>query len=115
MTGSAERELRVSARTGRAVASGGTVVAKAAKHLWATWARIAIDQARAARDARERGLAAEPGSPAMGVAFEEEFRAGLQAVTAAAFAIDAWYIAVKDLAPLPSATMERCVAGSGNR
>lgn len=63
-------------------------------HAWVTWAEIAIDQEDEARRARLR-------KPA------EEFRPGLVAITAAAFALDAFYGVAKQLVPDPGTKSPR--------
>jgi hypothetical protein len=61
------------------------------------WFVIAVEHERAALEARARAVAAPDGSTEEGVAFEEELKAAMVAVAAAAFAIDAMYVKVHDL------------------
>jgi hypothetical protein len=61
------------------------------------WFRIAVEHERAALEARDRAVAAPDGSPEMGEAFDDELRAAMVTVTAAAFAIDALYHTIDDL------------------
>jgi hypothetical protein len=88
---------------------------RVASNFWVKWAEIALAHGRDAMDGRERAVAAEPGSQAMGEAFDDELQAGLVAVVAAAFAIDAWYIAVRDMAPLSTKTESGLRASSSPR
>jgi hypothetical protein len=66
-------------------------------NLDTTWFRIAVEHEHAAIEARGQALAALPGSPEMGDAFDAELRASMVAVVAAAFAIDAMFTKVADL------------------
>ena len=65
-------------------------------HLWATWMKIAIEQAQRAHQARGR-LASYPWSPEQSPSpewiamLEQEFQTSLVAVTASALALDALY------------------------
>jgi hypothetical protein len=86
---------------GGARATGGVVTAKIASHFWVSWTDVAIEHARMAGKARQRAVEAPDGSPAMGKAFDGELKAALVAITAAAFAVDAWFGAVKPMIPLP--------------
>ena len=81
---------------GAAVAGGGSVEVKIASNLWMTWYYVAADHAAQAAEARERSINAPDGSHEMGVAFQDEFHAALVAITASAFAVDAWALAVED-------------------
>jgi hypothetical protein len=61
------------------------------------WFLIAVEHLRAAEEARGRALAAEDGSTEMAEAFDDETRATMVVVAAAAFAIDALYQKLDEL------------------
>ena len=92
----------VTAGAAVAAASGGAVTVTIAGNFWLTWSEVALEHARAANEARARAVAAPDGSSEMGEAFHDELKAGLVATTSAAFAVDAWYIEVKDRVALPT-------------
>ena len=81
-------------------ALGGLTV-RIASNFWIKWAEVALEHAGAAKGARQRAIDAEAGSQEMGEAFDDEMKAGLVAITSSAFAIDAWYEAVKGMITLP--------------
>jgi hypothetical protein len=74
-----------------------------ASNFWAKWIEVAAEHARAAQRARRRAYKAKKGSKAMGRAFNDELKASLVAITASAFAIDAWDKAVRSRIPGPRA------------
>jgi DNA-directed RNA polymerase subunit RPC12/RpoP len=59
-------------------------------HLWLTWLRIAIEQAKKAHRAREQ-IMSRGGQGAIGSWMEQEFEASVVAVAASAHALDALY------------------------
>jgi hypothetical protein len=61
------------------------------------WFQVAVLHHREAQEARARAEAAEDGSNEMGLAFDDELKATMVVVAAAAFAIDALYVKVNDL------------------
>jgi hypothetical protein len=61
------------------------------------WFAIALEHEIAALEARDRAEAAPEGSPELGAAFDAELRAGMVALAAAAFAIDALYTKLSDM------------------
>ena len=61
------------------------------------WFLIAVEHLRAAEEARGRALAAEEGSTEVAEAFDDETRATMVVVAAAAFAIDALYQKLDEL------------------
>jgi hypothetical protein len=94
---------KIITKTGGATskAFAGSVTVQIASNFWMKWLEIAAEHARIAREARARAEQAPAGSPEMGQAFDDELKASLVAVTASAFAIDAWYIAVQPMIPTP--------------
>jgi hypothetical protein len=72
-----------------------------ASSFWTTWVEIAIRHERLSLDARHDAEAAEAGSESMSEAFSREFKAALVAVTAAAFALDAFYNVVRVQGQVP--------------
>ena len=94
---------------GIARSSGSTAVQL--KHsLWVTWSELAIEHEAAAWRARSRALSASGPADRSGL-MEDEFRASIQAVTTAAFALDALHVPVKAIAKRAAAGQ----AGSGPR
>ncbi len=69
------------------------------------WLEIAVEHLRVASSARAEVLAAQAigEEAAMGSALEQEFSAGMQALTSAAIAVDALYASVKDRVSVPDA------------
>lgn len=61
------------------------------------WFQVAALHLRVAQEARKRAEAAEDGSSEMGEAFDDELRATMVVVAAAAFAIDALYVKLEEL------------------
>ena len=97
----AENHVSVPVQAAAAVASGASVTARIASNFWIKWTEISIEHARLAQEARERALATS--SEESSGAYDEELKAGLVAVVAAAFAVDAWEIAVRPMVNLPAA------------
>jgi hypothetical protein len=79
----------IDATTGDAVL--GPVTAEVRTDTWHHWLAVATDAAGAAATAHERAVAAGDDNDAFGEALEQEFRASMTAVAAAAFALDAFY------------------------
>ena len=73
------------------------------------WAAIAVKHLVEAKSCRERVLAAWHGTDdnLLGNELISEFTAGVQATTAAAIAIDAFYAQVKEYAPPPAEEVQR--------
>lgn len=93
-----ERTIRVTEEDGLSIAD--TVSIQIKHSLWMTWAGIAIDHEREAWRVRvEPGSSLQPGQR-----IDDELKSALQAITAAALAIDALYGAVKDLIAVPPVT-----------
>jgi hypothetical protein len=92
-------DKRIHSKTAVGRATAGSASVQIASSFWMKWFEIAAEHSRMALEARARAEQAEAGSQEMGEAFGEELKASLVAVTAAAFAIDAWYIAVKPMIP----------------
>lgn len=74
-----------------------SITAKIKSNFDIKWFRIALEHERAALEARDRAEAAAEGSQEMGRAFDDELRAAMVAIAAAAFAIDALYATVNDM------------------
>jgi hypothetical protein len=69
----------------------GEIAVKISSNFDIRWFRIAVEHEQAAIEARARAVAAPDGSTEMAEAFDDELRAAMVAVAAAAFAIDALY------------------------
>jgi hypothetical protein len=76
---------------------------------WPDWMEIAIRHCRDAKEARASELAAiESGDEeSENVALTAEFHASLQAITACAFALDAFYARIQQFAPVSDEDRER--------
>lgn len=84
---------------GSMAGTGGAVAVQVSTDLWMTWVEIAIEEAHRTQQARDSVNAAAPSD--LAVALLGELKRAVVAVTAAAFAIDAWYIAVSPFISLP--------------
>lgn len=74
-------------------------------HLWLRWADIAIQREHEARSARSKANATKAGGGSdFVVAIDNELDASMQAIVSAAFAIDAFYSAVKPHITIPPVT-----------
>jgi hypothetical protein len=75
----------------------GTPTVKISSNFDTKWFLIAVEHEQAAIEARARAVAAPDGSSEMGQAFDDELRAAMVVVAAAAFAIDALYDKVNSM------------------
>lgn len=94
--------------------SSGLPTAQLKHSLWATWSELAIEHEAAAWGARSRALSAS-GPADRSEPMEDEFRASLQAVTTAAFALDALHVPVKAIAERAGAGQAGSGPGRGAR
>ena len=84
---------------------GASVRLEVSIDMWPYWADVALDHVVAAQSARRRLLAAVAAADetAKGIALGEECSASMVAISACAFAIDAFYAAVAERAPVQTA------------
>jgi hypothetical protein len=91
-----------------------TITVRVQSNFDTKWFQIALEHERAALEARARAVAAEDGSSEMGQAFDDELRAAMVAIAAAAFAIDALYVKVSGmLAPAEHPRFDEGVKRAG--
>ena len=84
--GSERISAQVYAQTAGAVTAVGTVSIRVTANVWLAWMQIAIERARAARQARQDAVQSSSGD-----GMTREFHAALVAVAASAHALDALY------------------------
>lgn len=79
---------------------------EAAVQTWPDWLEIAFARFDDVRDARRRLLEARESGTAEVAALANEFHAALQAISAAVFALDAFYGVISEMVPLSDAEKE---------
>jgi hypothetical protein len=79
---------------------------EAAVQTWPDWLEIAFARFADVRDARRRLLEARGSGTAEGAALADEFQAALQTISAAVFALDAFYGVISGMVPLSDAVKE---------
>jgi hypothetical protein len=94
-----------------AVGTAGSIQIRIRSNFDIKWFQIALTHELAARDARERAVAAAAAGQDMAEAFDAELQATMVVVAAAAFAIDSLYEKVNEL--LPEADRSRAKGRTG--